>query len=530
MESTPAALLDKARRFRTPRAPKSSTVAGLPCLVLLGRAGDIIDSLPIALHFFRQFKVPIPFVVQKQFMDILKCASYVDPISWDGELFMTVNEAVKWAQSKYQTVYCLQTWGHQYNPGMHTKSFCDEHFRLANLTGRRGELPIVFDRRDGEREEKLLNRFNSKLPIILYNLSGYSSPFQHKDLIKQELSRYSGVATLIDTNKLAECFVDLLALYSVAAALITIDTGTLHLAGACRVPYIALTVDSKQPWHTSPPLGNCRLNIPYSKVPAMLPEIRKVLDALVSIPEVQPVVKKFTGKIIHVTDSYWLMDPRCSAAVNSWIPLYRQGLLHAAHTPTLGLYKRDSRDIGSKRKLPFLKDILEMGMKHAKDEDVLLWTNSDILLTGPYIGSIMERAPRAPILCGRRVDFATGKPHPGRDVAVFSVRWLRENWQRIPDLLCGCAEIDVWISLCAREQVGLTAETPARMFIDIEPVDIPPGGAKHMDHGVSEWDNPATRFQEPGNVYNVTLLRRWCRDHQPKIKFTRDGFVDWHAL
>jgi ADP-heptose:LPS heptosyltransferase len=49
-----------------------------------------------------------------------------------------------------------------------------------------------------------------------------------------------------------------------AVGLLTVDTMTLHLAAACRIPYIAYTRSDGQ--SGSIPKGNCVANIGYSKV------------------------------------------------------------------------------------------------------------------------------------------------------------------------------------------------------------------------------------------------------------------------
>lgn len=496
-----------------------------PALVLLGRAGDIINSLPIAAHYARLHKQPIPFVIQKQFVPILECTSYCEPVPWEGELYMTVNEAIAWAKKRWSTVYAIQTWGHNYNPGVVEVSFCDEHFRLAKLTGQRGKWPLVFDRRNAKREAALLARYDTQKPIILYSLKGFSSPYRQAELILQELSRFASTCTLIDTHTChAECLVDLLGLYDVARALITIDTATMHLAPASKVPYIALTVDSKPTWHTTPPLGNVRLNVPYSQTEAKLGEIRATLESLVGQHLPQVAAKAFSGKLVHITDSHWLAESRCQTAIASWVPLYKSRALEGAHLSTI--LKRDARDVGSKRALPFLRDLFEEGLSHARDEDALLWTNSDTILAPGFIPALLSRLVYCPIVVGRRVDYVSGKAHPGRDVAAFLVSWLKSNWDSVPDLICGAAEIDVWMALAAREAIGRQVEAAKDLLSDLHPVDIPPGAVKHLDH-TAPWDLPETRFSEPANIHNVIALRRWTKKHQPAVRYDPQGFVIW---
>jgi hypothetical protein len=127
-------------------------------------------------------------------------------------------------------------------------------------------LPLIFDRRDGAREQKLVDymRGFEKRPIILYNFNAISAPYGYSgELMRAIRNSFGNTFKFIDVGSItAYRIYDLLGLYDNAVGLITVDTSTLHLAPASSIPYIAYTVDG---WRTSVPKGNCVLNVKYSK-------------------------------------------------------------------------------------------------------------------------------------------------------------------------------------------------------------------------------------------------------------------------
>lgn len=281
MEQTPTLLLDKARRFRTARIEQGRQVTDPPCIVLLGRLGDVINALPIAWHLSKLHGKPVPFIVAKQFADPVLATSYAKAEIWDGEFFGSLNAAVKSASERYGKVLVLQTNGQGYVFRKSAKSFCNEAYTLSGLDGKRGSLPLVFDQRNAEREAELVNRVCNSKPLVLYNFTSHSSPLPSKQDVVNAISKWSSIANLVDTATCgAKSIVDLLALYERASALITIDTSTLHLAAASEIPYAAFIQDKEQ-WYGSIPLGNCKLAIPYSAALNSLDQLDCVLDDLI---------------------------------------------------------------------------------------------------------------------------------------------------------------------------------------------------------------------------------------------------------
>jgi len=70
---------------------------------------------------------------------------------------------------------------------------------------------------------------------------------------------------------------DLLGLMDRAVGLLTVDTMTLHLAAASKIPYIAYTRDDGQAG--SIPKGNCVANIGYSQAVNQLGKTMEIVKS-----------------------------------------------------------------------------------------------------------------------------------------------------------------------------------------------------------------------------------------------------------
>ena len=95
----------------------------------------------------------------------------------------------------------------------------------------------------------------------------------------------------------------------------------------------------------------------------------------------------------------------------------------------------------------------------------------------------------------------------------------------IPDFLLGTPEFDNWMALYARRINGIDS-TARQLAQDIYPADLPPGLITHIDHA-RFWEEKSKRYVSPENIYNLRLLRDWCRVHQPSVRFDANGQVDW---
>jgi hypothetical protein len=176
--------------------------------------------------------------------------------------------------------FVLQCHGHDW--GVDVSKWPDYGTSMASRCGFTREewlqLPLVFDRRDANREEALAKMVlaNETRPVVLYNFVGNSSPFQFApEVINTMRNQFGRRFRFIDLAPIrGQRIYDLLGLYDRAVGLLTSDTATLHLAPASRIPYISFTVDS---WSTSVPKGNCVLHVKYNSTPRRLPEVMQAI-------------------------------------------------------------------------------------------------------------------------------------------------------------------------------------------------------------------------------------------------------------
>ena len=199
---------------------------------------------------------------------------------FDGGVHL-LREAFAFAKSKFPSVKSLQVIGDcdtvaeiTYLAGQECArmtSFVKEYWRLAGkMPLWDSVLPLVFDRRDKEREKALIStvlpRKLGRQPakpdkILLVATGGTSSPFPYVELLWTLLRlNFTKGWRIVDLSGVqAHRFYDLLALYERAHCLVATDSAPLHLARACpTLPVMALTNDRPLLWNGS--LG-CRIGI-----------------------------------------------------------------------------------------------------------------------------------------------------------------------------------------------------------------------------------------------------------------------------
>jgi hypothetical protein len=250
-----------------------------PAIVQLGRAGDVLNLMPLA----RALNATI--ITTAEYALLLDGASYGDAAIHGGKLEDAAG-AVAWARERWNPVYCAQQFGNA-RPLRQHESFAIDAWELCGGRGWMwGRLPLVFDRRNREREAELVNKFMPPAdarPAVLVSLTGTSGPLPcAKDLRAMLHERLDGTCNVIDLDRIhCERMYDLLGLYDRAAALVTIDTATLHLAHACsRLPVLYLRPEG---WTGSPPRGRVVWSIMYGEVQADVSAAAGVMAGIVSL-------------------------------------------------------------------------------------------------------------------------------------------------------------------------------------------------------------------------------------------------------
>lgn len=270
-----------------------------PVLIQLGRFGDVILLLPAFwLMWQRTAKKPI-VIISHEYASVLDGVSYVQPHVFQGHWFRDMPKARAMAERYYGSALIPHWW----SPGVEAKDVppgplvlqchgdgwsCDPDkytdfgtsmWLRAGFT--REEMistPLLFDRRNPQREAELVKRFTrGAQPMLLVNFTGNSSPFGYTPELWRLLQPYRSIFNIVDLGQIrAQRIYDLLGLMDQAVGIITIDTSTLHLCPATKTPSLMFIVDG---WGQAVPRGNCAYHCFYSQVPKNLDCIQAVLDS-----------------------------------------------------------------------------------------------------------------------------------------------------------------------------------------------------------------------------------------------------------
>lgn len=268
--------------------------------VCLGRAGDIILMSPGFKAIYDATGIKPIVMVLTEFACVLNGMSYVTP--WVVGIGDST-ECARIARTRYEFVIVPKWWEDSSTPRVTPPpliptvtlthkgqkwvlpakdwdNYMVSQWEHAGFTKEQMmEWPVVFDRRNQHNEQMLRVRyFRTQKPKLLVNYSGRTSPLP-KDMVNavaREVARFNQQFEVIDLSKIkAHCLQDLLGLYDHAQCLITSDTSTLHLAGASKIPYIALRANSGG---GSVPRGNCVLMMRYAEIPNRVQEINQQLQ------------------------------------------------------------------------------------------------------------------------------------------------------------------------------------------------------------------------------------------------------------
>lgn len=256
------------------------------CFAHLGKYGDLAILFPGFKAIADTTGVPPVCLVANEYASIFDGISYAEPWPVNLNWYKQLDEAKAMGEAKYghcivpkfwdmksakspfpvngQKPINLQIHGRVMQiPAKEWESYQTAQWKASGFTeDQMMTWPLVFDRRDANREELLRKRwFKTTKPKLLVNLyPGGSSPWRYGNTILPWLTGFEIVNL---ANVVAYRIYDLLGLYDHAAGLVTSDTSTLHLAAASDIPYIAFVNNGGA---GSVPRGNCVLKVRYDKV------------------------------------------------------------------------------------------------------------------------------------------------------------------------------------------------------------------------------------------------------------------------
>jgi hypothetical protein len=489
--------------------------------IQLGRVGDILNVLPLCRRDFIETGVRPVLMVAEKFCGLLDGVTYVEPFVFGGrfeDISLAYDVAEPFAEKLGVELVCTQIYGE----GLYAAASCSSFLREAWARDPRapawGTLPLVFDRRDPTREagvsNQLMKRSTGK-PYIVLALSGTSSPFPENVSLSTYLRNKLGKTfDFVDVSGfIAPRFYDLLALLEGAHALVTVDSGLLHLAAALpSLDVFAFVTRWPSAWHGSAWRAQHAARFYYDEAPecfaSLVDAILRGNDA--NRPSIQHAWTHFTGAETDETNR------RNAFARSTWRSEYATGRwidreFAERHS------SRSSADLGDPCPIPFMRDVIDHADSYAAPDDLIAWTNADSCFTPGLTGRIVDVVSRTGCAYTHRWDFYKpfGRPlrneaevkrgewYMGTDACFFTARWWRRHRDEYPDLLVGREQNDEILRQLIKRHGGL--EIPAAIY--------------HEKHA-SFWEHAGNREQNPGNAYNRRLAVRW---------FLRNGYGpnDW---
>jgi hypothetical protein len=518
---------------------------GRIAIVSLGHMGDIINVLPIAFHIFRQTgRKPLFVSTQKYGGMVLDGCSYIEPLLLDID-DVKINDALAIAGQRAEYVLNAQVYGENFTTERSSKCYNVEQWRVCGFEwafDNRLCVDKVFDQTDGKREQALLSCTPLMKPLLLLHLTGgNTSPFKDGVTMRDAImERWSAHFQIVDLSAIkAERIYDMGMFLENAKLLISSDTYTLHLAADYMIPVVAIVNDCEcfGHWMRTSPQCNAILQLDYSKALASIDDVHAQINQWKNLqgvfgrrnrPPEPPAIRRIFHAVEIHPDRGMAESTRKAIARLSWDYLYREKGVIPCHCKG---YTRTAREIGDSRDLPFLRDVLAVAMGQADGEDIVMWTNDDVLLQNEIADAVRQHCSIWGACTAMRTEFkhetapspsmapediaAKGERHMGRDLFAATKVWLLAHWDEIPDAILGAPAYDLHLAALVRHKVG---QKTTRQNIDQVMVcaELPNGYVYHQHH-VSQW--ASLPQNTPSHVRNGEQFKKWAAVHQPHLKF-----------
>lgn len=414
------------------------------CLIQPGRVGDIISVLPIARDIALK-EGTCAFMVSAEFASVLEGCSYVTPIVLSSH-FTDIQPAIEQARGMFERVLVAKVSEKSVGVTTQCQSFNEEQWRQCGALNDWFRLPLVFDRRDRDREGKwirLAGRRTDGRQKVLVNFSGKSAPFPHASEVLDRISKVYNVVDLASFK--AHRIYDLIGLMDSAVLLITGDTATMHLAAASGIPVVNLIGDKPTPWHGSRPRNNNVLSIRYSDVHRL--------------SEIATVELRWKPRTWHVWSDYPM--------TGDTLRRHKLAALTWKDTGWIDFPVKETRRViqDPMRSVPFIKDLVNEAVRAAGPRDVIVLTNADTCVA-QEAGKITLEVSAGTCLYSYRRDFPAlnrgltredirhGRHYVGCDLFAFTVQWWENYAGELPDLVLGAECWDWCLRLLMRKTGG----------------------------------------------------------------------------
>lgn len=471
--------------------------------VMLGRAGDVINFLPVLFREWALTGEPVALVVGAEFAPLLEGVSYARPIVWPGD-WRDCLAAVAWAKERFpdQEIVNAAVCGFDFHFRRECAAFDREAWHRAGAIEPWGRSPIVFDRRVSEREHDVWKRIDG--PVVGYVVacfSGVSAPFRGGAAVLAGL-RAAGVEVVDVSDFRAHRIFDLLMLLEHADALVTSDCALLHVAAAVpELPIVSLIPDQSPAWNRASWRPQHVARIYYSEATV------DPLSVAKAVIDQRP--RRFRHVVCPPTDPGENDRRRMAIARKSWDD-------EASATGCWDLLIVDERTLkrtaksvlGDPCPCPFHRELIDRAAADLRPRDVIVLSNADVGVTPGFTGWTLEAIDRCGAVYTHRWDYdveirrpliseaevRVGGWYPGTDCWAFTKAWWISWGARFPDMVLGREAGDMVLRQVIKSGGG---------------VEIP-GAIWHERHA-SRWEAKQGHAL-PGNVYNVRLAHRFLAE------------------
>lgn len=474
-----------------------------------GRYGDIIHVLPAIREYVQRTGERVRMTVAEEFATVLEGCSYIEghaaPCPWQKVQDILGYARSRFPMDNFQVVAC---YGHEYSCGYQTWSFLRESWRLTECPAPPETQPLVFDRRNPQRELELYRslRINPNKPFILACVSGKSSPFPQGAQLLQDVLNARPDCQLVDISTLrADRVYDLLGLFEKAEALVTIDTMHLHLSAAVpTLRVFAFICNGPTKWNRTDWRPQQVWRCTYLEYTDRRAEFRLSLGvAKRSVPTIHHITTR------GLTDSDNSLRRR-KVAQASWTTEAEWAgnwvIEEVLETNARRVFRPDGN-------LVFVKDLIDQAAEQCSNPtDIISLSNCDVGCVHGITGQVMDTVREFGSAFTHRYDW-TGSDlahpvlseakvaglnwYPGSDWFFMSKAWWTKHRDEMPDMLVGREFWDAVLRQLMKKYN--TREITAAVW--------------HEKHE-SMWDRPGLRQNLAGNRHNGELATAWFRANQ----------------
>jgi len=374
-----------------------------------------------------------------------------------------------------------------------TESFVKESWRLAGYENLwRENLPLVFDKRNRDREEALKQKYlpKRKRDFILLFTEGHSSPMQCERIVR-DLVRACGLPVI--ENPKAERIFDLLALMEEASVIVASDSAPLQLAQAVDTPVVALITDKPSLWHGTAMRHNHFAYVRYGRIGQ---DGHRIASAIIERDRYK------SKKFLHVYADFC----RNSGDVKRW-EVMNESIGAVARNNVKPFAFTDSHFAGEG--VPSIKTMLRMAcLQCSHDDQIIVLTNNDTCFFHGAWNTIEDAVRKRGSCYANRLDYEGeprlikhalgGEDYPGTDLFAFTKKWWVENQHDYPDMKVGRECWDMVFRIMLEQKGGVRLEAQIYHF-------------RHDSHWIVE------RMQDEDNAANRRAARLFLAKHGMEI-------------